>query len=598
MSKQGARYDFNGGIPKDRMFSNLTVQCQNICAKDIGLVPQDLICQEVFVQNVLNRCSGEEGLTATEPQWDAYRQAAMRIYSALYQQCGAQNTVWQDNGDETNIPDFLAMFGKSLPHDAITGRTDPTVYALLRDALVTRDQQLLGSVPMGSVGAQLKQPMTAFLLNFMGPAPSTIPVPPCPSISSADAAAEMVECYCHALARDVPFVDYDTSPTIANCVNYLNATNFAGHFPVTSANIFRGVGVGDLNGPYLSQFFWLNAPYWPNSISAQTTFPTPTSLNNRMITEANYINSQNGIHVEPALSLDSARYPYVARDLAYCVWQDWPGQLFELAARKAIALGAPYTPKSPYLNNPGRYANQCTFVLWTINDMLAVLYNASQVAMSGAWYTKWAINRRIRPEAFANEVEQWRLSGQTQNPANIHNDLLMNQCLTDVATNLTVGNYYLPQAYPEGSPAHPSYPSGHATFSGLGITIVKAFLDENFVFPAMQTVQTDNTGALIPYVGPDLLLGEELNKLASNVGIGRDWAGVHYRSDCYQGIILGEQIGIQVLQDFVNHYAEEPACFQFHGYLGNLITIVPQTEYGRQIQETNVSFQVPDCCSQ
>jgi len=36
---------------------------------------------------------------------------------------------------------------------------------------------------------------------------------------------------------------------------------------------------------------------------------------------------------------------------------------------------------------------------------------------------------------------------------------------------------------------------------------------------------------LIPYVGPPLTVGGELNKLATNIGQGRNWAGIHFRSD-------------------------------------------------------------------
>jgi hypothetical protein len=44
--------------------------------------------------------------------------------------------------------------------------------------------------------------------------------------------------------------------------------------------------------------------------------------------------------------------------------------------------------------------------------------------------------------------------------------------------------------------------------------------------------------SLVPYAGPALTVGNELNKLASNIALGRDAAGVHYRSDGVQGIRL------------------------------------------------------------
>jgi len=53
---------------------------------------------------------------------------------------------------------------------------------------------------------------------------------------------------------------------------------------------------------------------------------------------------------------------------------------------------------------------------------------------------------------------------------------------------------------------------------------------------------------LLPYKGPDVLtVGGELNKLASNIGIGRDFAGIHWRSDIIEGMKLGEELAIRFL---------------------------------------------------
>jgi hypothetical protein len=45
--------------------------------------------------------------------------------------------------------------------------------------------------------------------------------------------------------------------------------------------------------------------------------------------------------------------------------------------------------------------------------------------------------------------------------------------------------------------------------------------------------------------------------------MGRDFAGIHYRSDAEAGILLGEQVAIAVLQDMVDTYAETFSGFQF-----------------------------------
>ncbi|HKK74788.1 MAG TPA: hypothetical protein VJ953_06950 [Saprospiraceae bacterium] len=48
----------------------------------------------------------------------------------------------------------------------------------------------------------------------------------------------------------------------------------------------------------------------------------------------------------------------------------------------------------------------------------------------------------------------------------------------------------------------------------------------------------------------------ELNKLASNISIGRDWAGVHYFTDYYESILMGEQIAISILEEQKLTYGE------------------------------------------
>jgi hypothetical protein len=44
-------------------------------------------------------------------------------------------------------------------------------------------------------------------------------------------------------------------------------------------------------------------------------------------------------------------------------------------------------------------------------------------------------------------------------------------------------------------------------------------------------------------------INDELDKLATNVALGRNWAGIHYRSDGIEGLLLGEQVAVRYLQD-------------------------------------------------
>jgi hypothetical protein len=114
------------------------------------------------------------------------------------------------------------------------------------------------------------------------------------------------------------------------------------------------------------------------------------------------------------------------------------------------------------------------------------------------------------------------------------------------------GSYLLPQAWPEGSPTHPSYGAGHATVAGACVTILKAwFKEEDPIFEPMRPNESDDGQTLepLPPGGPTLTVGGELNKVAANIAIGRNWGGVHYRSDYTESIVLGENVALGILQE-------------------------------------------------
>jgi hypothetical protein len=155
-------------------------------------------------------------------------------------------------------------------------------------------------------------------------------------------------------------------------------------------------------------------------------------------------------------------------------------------------------------------------------------------------------------------------------PYPVHTELL-----TSPALNLTAnrfGSYLLPMAAPAGSPLHPSYPAGHATMAGAAVTMLKAFYKGSYVIPNPKMPNADGT-ALLAYTGPALTVEGELNKLASNISLGRDIAGVHYRSDGDLGMVLGEELAISVLKELVNTYNEDFAGFSFNRFNGTPITI-------------------------
>jgi hypothetical protein len=155
----------------------------------------------------------------------------------------------------------------------------------------------------------------------------------------------------------------------------------------------------------------------------------------------------------------------------------------------------------------------------------------------------------------------------------LHNDVLQSQAVQQVKSRY--GTYLLPMAFPEGSPLHPSYGAGHATVAGACVTILKALFDETYAIPNPVVASADGL-SLVPYSGPDanaLTVGGELNKLASNIGIGRNFAGVHWRSDYAESLRLGEALALSVLQDQRSTYKEPFNGFTLTKFDGTKITV-------------------------
>jgi hypothetical protein len=145
------------------------------------------------------------------------------------------------------------------------------------------------------------------------------------------------------------------------------------------------------------------------------------------------------------------------------------------------------------------------------------------------------------------------------------------------------GSYLLPQAFPEGSPTHPCYPTGHGAVAGACITVIKFFFDcSQKIRPLLTAVGKDvvvpsSDGlALNTYAGADrdaLDINGELSKLAHNISFGHGiHAGIHFRSSSYWSILLGEQVALSVLNDRAKSY-NEPFTIKITKFDGTTATI-------------------------
>ena len=88
------------------------------------------------------------------------------------------------------------------------------------------------------------------------------------------------------------------------------------------------------------------------------------------------------------------------------------------------------------------------------------------------------------------------------------------------------------------------------------------------------TVQATADGAqLEPWRRHPLTLGGEINKLASNIALARDAAGVHFRSDSIRGLKLGEEVALGLLTDTTLTYSEKFDGFALHLFDGTAVRI-------------------------
>ena len=103
---------------------------------------------------------------------------------------------------------------------------------------------------------------------------------------------------------------------------------------------------------------------------------------------------------------------------------------------------------------------------------------------------------------------------------------------------------------------HPSYGAGHATVAGACVTILKAFFDHGYVLPQPYTISRDGSQLASTAQALTLTVEGELNKLAANISIGRNWAGVHFFTDYYESARLGEKIALGILEEQKLTYGE------------------------------------------
>lgn len=467
----------------------------------------------------------------------------------------------ENNGDETFYSTTrLGSFSKGLQHNSL-GEVDPVQFQQFINGINTQQYE---SIPR-AVGAQRKfaNPQAALAFDLIGGDSHYYVIPPAPAFNSSLAATEYLEVAWMAVLRDIPFDQYGVDVLSMQAIADLNSLpDYNGGTPVTGQNLFRGVEPGCDQGPFLSQFFYLPIDYGANTVKMKVTPYSPGV--DFMTTFSEYLNIQNGLN--PAFSQTFSgpeRYMINGRDITSWVHVDSIWQAYHLAALSLLTQQAPVNPTNPYLVS----MNQDGFATFGVADIVTKVAEVATHALHAIWYQKWNVHRRLRPEAYGARIH-------------VNKTMATNYPLYSASLNASPvlgiiqaahGTYLLPQAYPEGSPMHPSYGAGHATVAGACTTVLKALFDEAWVIP--NPVAPGPGGATLDPIVANLTVGGELNKLANNVALGRDMAGVHWRTDGYYAIRLGEQVAIDYLRDYKHTYNEPFVGWRFQNFDGVTIHI-------------------------
>lgn len=465
-----------------------------------------------------------------------------------------------DNGDEALYADKSGTYTKGILQTGI-GLVDLAAYKSFKAALSSGAPADFEKIVLGGART-LNGPQggLAFYLDCLDGDQFT--APPAPTLASEAYATELVELYWASLLRDIAFTTYPTNAVAMQAATELsampqdagprNATN-----NVTPGLLFRGGFAGETIGPYISQFLLQSTAL--GSLPVTQQYITNQKNIDFMTAPAEFQQVQNGIATGKSLTPGAALYLHDGRGLAAYTHDDVLYQAYFIAYLVLNTMNggnpAPLNPGNPYIGSK----TQNGFATMGQPDIAATLTAVAGEAIKAVWYQKWWVHLRHRPE-LGGAIVHLQKSGQGGTiQGHVSNTVLNSQAVQSsfVANN----SYFLSQAFPEGSPTHPAYPTGHGAVAGACITALKFFFDGAFHIP--KPVMPSNDGTAIPaYVAPPgeppLTVNGELHKLAHNISFGHGiHAGIHWRSDTDTSIQLGEAVALSYLRDRAHTYNEQ-----------------------------------------
>ncbi len=460
-----------------------------------------------------------------------------------------------------------AAFGKTLTHDA-TGQLTPATLQSFEAATASGKIIDWERLPVSNE-IRLVNPLAAYPWDKDPMAVDVIKLPPFPALESERLAEEALELYWMALLRDVPLWDYERSSLVRDAVAELRKTTL--NKEVTAQTLFRLGTPGEADGYWVSQLLWMPIPYGAHNL--WQGYKTAFKGSDFMTGWDEYLKVINGEWPPGILNhFGDLYYLRSGRDVGEYVHWDFSYQAFINAA--SILLGNPHRPRENWpATNPYKTSR-------TMNGFVsmgpAYVHNAlgtvSDCAFKACWNEKWIRHRALRPEEYGALVDR-AVRGEN---TGIHPLIVNSDAVKRVRAKF--GSALLPQAYPEGAPPHPAYPSGHAAVAGACVTVLKAMFDEKrkLRFPLQPTRDGKDWESLDPNLPTPTVLSE-LNKLATALSMGRNFAGVHWRSDAWQGLLLGESVAAAWLK------AEKMKCvegqqgwlksFEFTSFSGRKVVV-------------------------
>jgi hypothetical protein len=535
----------------------------------------------------------------TRPLDATFRRRALEVRDACARAADAIPIApHPTNGDEARYPNKIGSDTRGLPHDK-RGEVDQAAWQALFTACQSGDPADFEKIPLGG-SRKLVNPIGPQAVSLSGINATQIGILPAPTLASAERAGEAVEVYWQALLRDVPLTelrdDTEDRGVLAACEELSKLSDFRGPKAggrVTPGTLFRASALyfdatgprgrsvtppGVLDGPLISQFLFRDVPYSAQFIGARIRTATPAS---EFLTDyEEWLATQNGEAPRRQMQFDpTPRFIATGRDLAEYVHAN-PALYWAASLLLGTAAGGPDTryaglyplaqpalyPTNPYRLSRTQVPAGASFGLPYMQALLAV---GNSYAVRASYWQKYYVHRTVRPEAYGGLAHHRLANGVSDYP--LHDDFLRSAALE--RSRAKNGTYLLSQTYPEAAPLHSAYPGGATSVGAVTATLLKAFFDESRVIADPVQPDPRDPTRLVPYSGPQLTVGGELNKLAVNFGFGRNWSGIHWRSDAAASMALGEEVAISMLRDERRALRESFEGFSFTRFDGSRVTV-------------------------